>query len=391
MASSQTGAGGYSQLLFDDTPHQSRISLQQHAAAHAGTAELNHGHLRHQADNQRMATVGFGVELATVHSTAIRAGAGLLLSTHLQPEASGTQLDSREAHVQIQASHQLQTSLAATAQQHQAKLPDEPDADKLPAIAALAHSAEVLAATASGADGTLVTAYDKPHLQLASPAGIAATTPANAILVADTTASFTAGADINVAVQGNLHHQAKDGISLFTYGKATDPSKPNQETGIALHAASGKVSIQSQFGPTSITADKTVTVASTTAGVTIGAAKHMLMTAGGAYLKLEDGNIELHAPAMVAFKASLKEFTGPLSVTSSEQAKKVHELEIKRDLEIEYVDAEGNVLTGEPIGLSFHGGIDKQMTTDGSGKATLNNAPLGPFRATQPNRTKSKP
>lgn len=54
---------------------------------------------------------------------------------------------------------------------------------------------------------------------------------------------------------------------------------------MALHAASGKVSAQSQSGPTTMTADQTVTVASTTAGVTIGAAKHVLMTDDDAYLK----------------------------------------------------------------------------------------------------------
>jgi type VI secretion system secreted protein VgrG len=52
----------------------------------------------------------------------------------------------------------------------------------------------------------------------------------------------------------------KAGISLFTYGKASNKEKPNQETGIKLHAASGKVSSQSQSDVTKITADKSITV-----------------------------------------------------------------------------------------------------------------------------------
>jgi type VI secretion system secreted protein VgrG len=54
MSTSGQGTGAYKQLVFDDSPEQSRTSLQQHAVAHQGTAELNLGHLRHQSDNQRL-------------------------------------------------------------------------------------------------------------------------------------------------------------------------------------------------------------------------------------------------------------------------------------------------------------------------------------------------
>jgi type VI secretion system secreted protein VgrG len=65
---------------------------------------------------------------------------------------------------------------------------------------------------------------------------------------------------------------------------------------------------------------------------------------------------------------------------------KVSELNIKRDLEIEYVDADGNVLTDEPITLRFSSGVEKKAVLDSSGKAVIKNAPLGPFGAKQPRR-----
>lgn len=74
MNQSQQGTGGYNQLVFDDSPGQSRTSLQQHATAHQGTAELNLGHLRHQSDNQRLNKTGYGAELKTRHSAAILQG-----------------------------------------------------------------------------------------------------------------------------------------------------------------------------------------------------------------------------------------------------------------------------------------------------------------------------
>jgi type VI secretion system secreted protein VgrG len=114
----------------------------------------------------------------------------------------------------------------------------------------------------------------------------------------------------------------KDGISLFTYGKASARDKPNQETGLRLHAASGKVSSQSQSGETRITADKAVTVTSVTKGVSVAAKTHVLLTAQGACLKLEGGDIMLHAPGKVGFKASMKELAGPQSSTATHELPK---------------------------------------------------------------------
>ena len=248
MKASQGGAGGYSQLVLDHSPGQSRLSLQRHAAAHQGTDELNFGSLRHQSDNRRLDPCGFGAELKTESAAAVRAGRGMLLSTHARHGASGHQLDSCEAGVQIQASVDLATALAQTAHQHQARMQDDPAAQKLPAIERLADSLAVLEGaahgeSAAGADGGRgqASAYTMAQLQLSGAAGIVATTPASAVISASRTTAIAAGQDINLASQGNQSTVVKEGISLFTYGKAGVATKPNQETGISLHAASGKV------------------------------------------------------------------------------------------------------------------------------------------------------
>ena len=310
LSESQSGDGAYSQLVFDDSPGQARTALQCHLKAHEGTAELNLGHLVHQTDNERLQPVGFGAELKTAHSLALRAGQGMLLSTDARQGASGSQLDSREALAQIEEGHRLQVDMASLAQKHNARLEGEPAPEELAAVKEMAHSAEVISAAENGA-----TAYSEAQLQLSSPAGIVVSTPADAVLSAGTTSSIVAGQDINVLAQGNSSTLLAKGISLFTYGKATNKQKPNQEVGIKLHAASGKLSSQSQSGPTRLTADKTITVASVTKSVTIAAPKkHVLLTAQGAYIKLEGGNIEVHAPGNVEFKAGKKELAGPRSV-----------------------------------------------------------------------------
>ena len=320
LGASASGGGAYNQLVFDDTPGQARVALHQHANAHDGSSELNLGQLRQQTDNQRLAATGTGFELKTQYSAALRAGRGLLVSTD---KDLGAQLDVRAALAQLEQSGERQRQLAETAQKHNAKLAGEGEAAKLPSVESLADAADVIKATDSAstgngaADSSAATAFNAPQLQLSSPSGIAAVTPASAILAAGVTSSIRAERDINQVAQGNLHHLAKTGISLFTYGKASDAGKPNQEVGIAMHAASGKVSLQSQAGQALLTSAKVLTVASVGKDVNISGKQHVLLTSQGAWLKLEGGNIEVHGPGAMEFKASVKELTGPQAGNAS--------------------------------------------------------------------------
>ncbi|WP_414555963.1 DUF2345 domain-containing protein, partial [Stenotrophomonas forensis] len=63
-----------------------------------------------------------------------------------------------------------------------------------------------------------------------------------------------------------------------------------------------------------IVAAKTkVRIASTEADVQLSApSKHLLATAAGAYIRIEGDNIELGAPGKVEFKASQRDWVGPL-------------------------------------------------------------------------------
>jgi type VI secretion system secreted protein VgrG len=389
MQASKVGAGAYSQLVFDDSPGKSRVVLQRHAKPHSGTAELNMGYLRHQRDNQLLNPAGFGAELKTEHSMAVRAGKGMLLSADSRTNATSTQMDSREAHAQITASQALQESLATTAQKHIASIKGkggeaEPAPAELAAIARMTESGEVVEGVASGGTGTTpatggqgqAPAYSQPHLQLSSPMGIVAATPASAIIAAGDTSSITAGQDINFAAQGNHFNTAGAGIGLFTYGKATEKDKPNQETGIMLHAATGKVSSQSQSDETRITADKAITVASVTKAVTVAAKQHVLLTAQGAYLKLEGGNIMLHGPGKVEFKATMKELAGP-QISSPNLPYLPQPGQIKNFVEFNHHWPDLTPVAGGAFLAVFANGSRREGTLDGKGHARLEDIPPG--------------
>ena len=327
LGNSRDGQGGYNQLVFDDTPGQPRIEL----ATTEYQSRLQLGHLKQQSDNARQADRGHGAELATAGALALRAGNGLLLSADARHGASSTHLDSREPIAQTENAQSLTNSLADVASKQNASLKGDPQPDKLPVSEGLGHALKVLGATQSqnassasagdikatgGGSGT-VPAWSEARLQYAAPGGIAQLTPANLIMVAGKSLSLATGQDTNLIAQGNHSLAVKDGIALFTVGKANNKSKPNTETGIHLHAASGTVSLQSQSGKTTAAADKKVTIASTTGSLNASAKGHVLATAQGAYLKIEGGDIQLHAPGKVELKASQKNLAGP-GTSSSE-------------------------------------------------------------------------
>lgn len=335
LNASQSGQGGYNQLVFDDTPGQSRLGLATTQAA----SRLHLGHHKQQDDNQRGADRGHGAELATQAQGAIRGGAGLLISAHAQPNATGPFLASREAQSQTEQARELAESLAQSAQTQKARLQGEPAPGQLAPIEGLKHVAEVLGATDSGSaasgagadsDGEIkatqggqgtVTAYSEPHLQLSAPMGIGLATPKEAVILSGTTSTLVAGEDIDAMAKGQFAVSVAKGISLYTVGAEAKGEEPNTERGIALHAASGKVRLQSQSGATRIAADKKVTIASVTQHIDIEAPKHVLLTVAGAYVKLEGASIKIHAPGRVKFWG-MHIFTMPMGDGSSNEVGK---------------------------------------------------------------------
>ncbi|NLC20447.1 MAG: DUF2345 domain-containing protein, partial [Halomonadaceae bacterium] len=301
-------------LRLDDTPGEGRAQLA--TTQHATTLTL--GHLKGGEDNVRGANRGFGVELSTGASGAIRAGAGLLLTT----ERGRDQLAAGQALGQLGESEQLLQALADTAQSQEATLPDDPPA--LPAQEGLQQLQQAMQATREGAvagghgEGAIgggdgqAPAWSTPHLVASSPDGVVSLTPADQAWVSGTQTTLVAGADLGWMSQGATVAAAGGGIALFTQGSDAPAAKPNQETGIALHAAQGKVSARAHRNEIKVAAKQNVTIASTQADAEIAAPnKHVLLTAQGAYLRLEGGDIELGAPGVIEFKGAMRELAGP--------------------------------------------------------------------------------
>jgi type VI secretion system secreted protein VgrG len=61
----------------------------------------------------------------------------------------------------------------------------------------------------------------------------------------------------------------------------------------------------------------------------------------------------------------------------------VVDVAVKRDLHLEYVDADGNPLQHDPIQAHAWDGQTHDSTLDGAGMSILRNLPRGSFRAEQ--------
>lgn len=395
LQSSKSGMGGHNQLVFDDSPGANRIELGTTQAA----TRLQLGHLLNQNDNQRLGARGHGLELATRAWGAVRAGSGLLISGHGKPASTaggGNQMDSREPLSRIQSGQELLHTLAQSAQDHKAQLNGEAQvkgateqdkAKQLPVEQGLWATQQSLKERQSsggsdavhpepvegsqepqigGGVGT-VTAWSRPDLVLASPAGIIQSSPKSGITSAGNTTSLVAGQDINQLAAQNWALAAKDGIVLYTYGKASNGSKPNQETGIALHAASGNVNSQSQSGSTHMAADKAVSVSSTNAGINASSPTKIVLTAGGAGITISGGNITLAAPGNITLKSGMKNFTGGSSAGASVSLKDPSRL---YDEQFQLTDElTGQLLAGEPYRIvNAAGTVVAEGVTDASGK-----------------------
>ncbi|QEO26384.1 type VI secretion system Vgr family protein [Xanthomonas translucens] len=315
LAQSQDGTGGHQQLRLDDTPGQGRAQLS--TTQHASTLTL--GHLKGGRDNLREGERGYGVDLSTQAYGAVRAGQGLLLSS----EPGQQQLAASQALSQLEQGEQLLQALADAARQQQAQLPDEPAT--LPAQDGLKTLQASLKATQNGSaagqrkggDGQ-APGWSRPALLGSGSAGVMSLTPADQVWVSGTQTTLLAGTALNWASQAQLVLAVAGGLVLYTQGGDPVAGSPNQERGIALHAAQGTLSARAHRNQARIAAKTQVRIVSTTADVQLAApTKHLLATAAGAYIKLDGDDIELGAPGTIEFKGGHRVWTGPQSASNS--------------------------------------------------------------------------
>ncbi|UQV44681.1 type VI secretion system tip protein VgrG [Janthinobacterium lividum] len=330
IRSKEFGAAGYNQLLFDDTDQQGRIQLKSSHAA----SELNLGHLIHAADNYRGSLRGTGAELRTDAYGAVRAGAGLLISSYLvnhDAQARDPAGDNAPGMVLLKQAAKLGETFSAAAVTHKtvayashlgpakanASVLDE-KAAPLPAfltsVSGMLSQDNTAAARRDAAGKPTSPGDDKlPHssdaiIAIAARAGLGVLASQDIQLANGETTSLMSGQDTQFVGGGQLRVHSGQAIgALAGVVKAGE-----NNIGLQLIAAKQAIDLQAQADVLNVQAREEVNIVSAAAHIDWAAAKSIrLSTAGGANITIEGGNITVQCPGKITVHAGKKSFSGP--------------------------------------------------------------------------------
>ncbi|WP_426071660.1 type VI secretion system Vgr family protein [Janthinobacterium sp. DSP2-3-3] len=302
-------AAGYNQLLFDDTDSQGRVQLKSSHAA----SELNLGHLIHGADNYRGSLRGAGAELRTDAYGAVRAKAGLLVSSYVlrhdaaQRDPAG---DNAGGMALLKQAVLLGETFNTAAKTHQTVTyashigASAPDASELDDKAA---PLKAMLASVSGMHDQLPQTKDA-IIAIAARAGLGVIAGQDLQLANGETVTMMSGQDTQFSSGGKLRVHSGQAIGVL----AGVVKAGENNIGLQLIAAKQAIDLQAQADVLKVQAREEVNVISANAHIDWAAAKSIrLSTAGGANITIEGGNITIQCPGKITVHAGKKSFIGP--------------------------------------------------------------------------------
>ncbi|USX23980.1 type VI secretion system tip protein VgrG [Oxalobacteraceae bacterium OTU3CINTB1] len=329
IRSKEFGGAGYNQLLFDDTDNQGRIQLKSSHAA----SELNLGHLIHSADNYRGSLRGTGAELRTDGYGAVRAGAGLLVSSYKITHAADAREpagDNVAGMALLKQAVKLGETFSGAAKTHEtvayashlgaakadtSKLDEKaaPLKAMLTAASGMLSQESIEAAQADAPDKPVAPADDKlPHtsgaiIAIAAKAGLGVLAGQNLQMANGETITLMSGQDTQFVTGGQMRVHSGQAIGML--GGAVKAGENNM--GLQLIAAKDAIDLQAQGDVLNVQARDDVNIVSANAHIDWAAAKSIsLSTAGGANITITGGNITIQCPGKITIHAAKKSFSG---------------------------------------------------------------------------------
>lgn len=319
IRSKEFGGSGYSQLLFDDTDAQGRVQLKcTHAAS-----ELNLGHLIHSVDNYRGSFRGLGAELRTDAYGAVRAGAGLLVSSF--PIAHGAAArdpaGANDAGVGL-----LEQVLKMVGALHGAAVAHETVGlaahagaikadtsvldDEAPPLRAM-HVAMAGTIDKHGLDqsgaGTLPHMSD-PLIAVVAGNGLGVDAGQSLQFASGETFSLVSGEDMQCIAGAAMRLHAGQAIGTLGGAVKVEAGQP----GLKLIAAQDVIDVQAQFDGVTVQARDEVDVVSANAHIDWAAARSISVSVGGgANITIDGGNIVVQCPGKLVIHAGKKSLLGP--------------------------------------------------------------------------------
>ena len=352
----------HNELRLDDTTGQISAALMSdhdHSALNLGYLT----HPRHAGGKGR----GQGFELRTDTHGVVRAGGGLLLSTELRARANEHHTDLAETAERLKTAQEYHTTFASEARDHLAQ--EGGDQDEVGDALKAQHAA--IRGSGGNPEANRFPELADPQLVLASPTGIATSTPESTHIASGEHLGLSTGGHTSMAIGKRLLISASRGVRQFV-----------QSMGWRLVAASGDIDLKALKDNINLLAKLKVSV--TAERITLSAKEELVILAGGSSTTYNAGGI-VHATAgqytahatdfiykgsksqAAAFPEDLKAGAGNLEVLQHYASRHAYD---KADYRVE--DALGRVFTGT---LNSEGFASVAGLASGPAKVTLGKDP----------------
>jgi type VI secretion system secreted protein VgrG len=267
---------GLNKLRMEDKRGEEHVKL---STEYGGKTQLNLGH----NVNASRVLRGEGAELRTNDWVSVRGGKGVLLTADAQPDVGSKMLEMDRAVEQLTQALTLARSLQAAVKGAKATVSDI-DSQKT-----LNDSLKYL---------------NMPGMLASAPAGIGILSPETVRMASGgSSIGLMSGKNTDISTGQSFTVAASEAVSLFA-----------QAAGMKMYAGAGKVDIQAQADAMNVSALQDITVASGQGSVKVNASKELILSCGGAYIKLSGGNIELGCPGNILLKAANVNQTGPATL-----------------------------------------------------------------------------
>lgn len=356
------GSGRGNHLVLDDTAGKIQAQLKSDHQC----SQLSLGHITRIEDTSgRKDARGEGWELRTDGHGVARAAKGLLITTEARQAARGPLKDMGETCSRLNTAADQHRLLAEVAQKNGGQ--DVVDNQESVATVLQAQNKEIEgSASGSGSFPELAT----PQLILSSPAGIASTTAQSTHIASDLNTAITTGKSVSVAAGEGFFASIRQTFRLFV-----------QKAGIKLIAASGDIDLKALTDSFNVLAK--LNIIQTSNRIVISAKEDIVINGGGSYVKFSAAGIEHGTSGTFVAHAASHHFDAAKSMAAPDLRSDVVDVNVKRDLHLEYVDADDNPLQHDPIQAHGWDGHQHDSTLDGSGKTILSNVSRGSFRVEQ--------
>ncbi|MFS2100437.1 type VI secretion system Vgr family protein [Variovorax sp. Varisp85] len=365
LRSRELKGGQSNHLALDDTTGKIQAQLKSDHQS----SSLSLGHIGRIDDTAgRKDDRGQGFELRTDGHGAIRAKAGLLVTTEPRPNAQAHITDMRETVGRLTQGRDLHESLAEAAKG--AKAHEAGDQDEV--AKGLKEQNDAIRGSGGNAAQGEFPEFQEPHLTLASPAGIQATAQGSTHIVSVEHTAITSGAHASFATGNSFLVSAKDAVRMVAFNN-----------GIRMAAAAADIDITALKDSINVLAKLNVKMEANR--ITITAKEEVLINGGSSYTRWNSGGIESGTNGLWRAHAASHSLVGPKSDGQPRLPQPTQLTRGQLDLYHQYVKADGakrqGVKQGDYTVVDSDGGTHTGKL-DANGFASVAGLPLGQAKVT---------